>query len=134
MSDRTGRLVGDRPGPPVEPRNHEAQIRTLLDKQKEQILAEWQARKNQHEFQTARAKEDQQHLQEQLLQQNLELHQAHQESLTQMEELRKFQCSTFDTISRQKKSRIRTLYWNFLAECRIFKMKLYKRFKRVSGC
>ena len=60
MSDRTGRPVGDRTGRPGEHRNQEAQIRTLLDKQKEQILAECQARINQHEFQAARAEEDQQ--------------------------------------------------------------------------
>ena len=76
MSDRTGRPVGDRTGRPVEQRNQEAQIRTLLDKQNEQILAECQARINQHEFQAARSEEvqqrDQQLLQGQLLQQNLE--------------------------------------------------------------
>ena len=55
MSDRTGRPVGDRQERPGEHRNSEAQIRTLLDKQKEQILAECQARINQHEFQAARA-------------------------------------------------------------------------------
>ena len=38
----------------------------------------------------------------QLLQQNLELRQAHQKSLTEMEELRKFQSSTFDTIARRR--------------------------------
>ena len=106
MSDRTGRPVGDRTGRPVEQRNQEARIRTLLDKQKEQILAECQARINQHEFQAARAEEvqqrDQQILQGQLLQQNLELREAHQRSLTEMEELRKFQNSTFDTIARRK--------------------------------
>ena len=107
----------------------EAQIRTLLDKQKEQILAECQARINKHEFQAAydrrsllklgaivesqqeelhcaRAEEvqqrDQQLLQGQLLQQSLELREAHQRSLTEMEELRKFQSSTFDTIARRK--------------------------------
>ena len=120
MSDRTGR--------PVEQRNQEAQIRTLLDKQKEQILAECQARINKHEFQAAydrsllklgaivesqqeelhcaRAEEvqqrDQQLLQGQLLQQNLELREAHQRSLTEMEELRKFQSSTIDTIARRR--------------------------------
>ena len=77
MSDRTERPVGDRTGRPGEHRNSEAQIRTLLDEQKEQILAECQARINQHEFQAARAEEvqqrDQQLLQGQLLQQNLEL-------------------------------------------------------------
>ena len=59
-SDRTGRPVGDRPGRPGEHRNSEAQIRTLLDNQKEQILAECQARINQHEFQAAPAEEVQQ--------------------------------------------------------------------------
>ena len=53
MSDRTVRSVGDRTGRPAEQRNQEAQIRTLLDKQKEQILAECQARINRHEFQAA---------------------------------------------------------------------------------
>ena len=94
MSDRTGRSVGDRTGRPVEKRNQEAQIRSLLDKQKEQVLAECQARINQHEFQAARAEEvqqrDQQLLQGQLLQQNLELREAHQRCLTEMEELGSF--------------------------------------------
>ena len=70
MPDRTGRPVGDRPH-----RNPEAQIRTLLDLQKEQLLAQCQTRVNQHEFQAARAAEvqqrDQQLLQRQV-QQNLE--------------------------------------------------------------
>ena len=120
--------VSDRTVRPVEQRNQEAQIRTLLDTQKEQILAECQARNNKHEFQDAydrrsllklgaivesqqeelhcaRAEEvqqrDQQLLQGQLLQQNLELREAHQRSLTEMEELRKFQSSTFDTMARR---------------------------------
>ena len=53
VSDRTGQPVGDRAGRPAEQSNQEAQIRTLLDKQKEQILAECQARINRHEFQAA---------------------------------------------------------------------------------
>ena len=111
VSDRTERPVGDRAGRPAEQRNQEAQIRTLLDKQKEQILAECQAEINRHEFQAAddrrsllklseivdsqqeklhcaRAEEvqqrDQQLLQGQLLQQNLELREAHQRSLTEI--------------------------------------------------
>ena len=122
MSDRTERLVGDRAGRLAEQSSQVAQIRTLLDKQTEQILAACQARINRCEFQAAydrrrllklgeivdsqqeelhyaRAEEvqqrDQQLLQEQLLQQNLELRQAHQKSLTEMEESRKFQSSTF---------------------------------------
>ena len=102
MSDRTGRPVGDRSGRPGELRSSEAQIRTVLDDQKEQILAECQARIGQHEFQAARAEEEQRLLQGQLLQQNLEFREAHQRSLTEMEELRKFQSSAFDTIARRK--------------------------------
>ena len=96
---------------------------------KEQILAECQASVIRHEFQAAlrqkkftklceivdsqqeelhcaRAEEvqqrDEQLRQEQLLQQFLELRQAHQESLTEMEELKKFQSSTFDTIAKRR--------------------------------
>ena len=129
VSDRTGRPVGDRAGRPAEQSSQKAQIRTLLDQQEEQILAECQARINRHEFQAdydrksllklgeivesqqeelhcARAEEvqqrDQQLLQGQLLQQNLELREAHKRSLTEMEELRKFQSSTFDTIAKRR--------------------------------
>ena len=58
MSDRTGRPVGDRARRPAEQSSQEAQIRTLLDKQKEQILAECPARINRHEFQAAHDRRD----------------------------------------------------------------------------
>ena len=106
MSDRTAQPVRDRPGQPGEHKSSETQIRTLLDEQKQKVLAECQARISRHEFQAARAEEeqqrDQQLLQGQLLQQKLEFREAHQRSLTEMEELRKFQSSTFDTIARRK--------------------------------
>ena len=106
-----------------------AQIRTLLDIQKEQILAECPAEIKKHEFQTdydrrsvrklgeivesqqaelhcAQAEElqrrDQQLLHEQSSQQNSELREAHHKSLNEMEELKKFQSSTFDTIARRR--------------------------------
>ena len=102
MSDRTGRPVGDIPGRHGEHKSSKAQIRTLLDNQKEQILAEFPARIHHHEFQAVGAEEEQRLFQGQFLQQNLEFREAHQQSLTQMEELRKFQSSTFDTIARRK--------------------------------
>ena len=86
MSDRTGRPVGDRPGQPGEHRSSEAQIRTLLNELKVKVLVECQARISQHEFQAARAEEEQRLLQGQLWQQNLEFREAHQRSLTEMEE------------------------------------------------
>ena len=94
--------MGDRPGQPGEHESSEAQIRTLLDEQKEKVLAECQARISQHGFQAAQAEEEQRLLQGLLWQQKLEFREAHQRGLTQMEELRKFQSSTFDTIARRK--------------------------------
>ena len=84
MSDRTGRLVGDRSGRPGEHRSSEAQIRTLLDDPKEQILAKCQARLSQHEFQATRAEEEQRVFQGQLMQQKSEFREAHQRSFTEM--------------------------------------------------
>ena len=134
VSERTGRSVGERTGRHVRPCGQElhvanAQIRTLLDRQKEQILAECQAEVKKHEFQAdydrrsvrtsgeimesqqeelhcAQAEElqrrDQQLLHERLLQQKSESREAHHKSLHEMEELKKFQSSTFDTIARRR--------------------------------
>ena len=106
-----------------------AQIRTLLDRQREQIFADCQAEIRKHEFQAdhdrrstqklsetiesqqeelhraqaeERRRQDQQLLHEQLLQQNWDLREAHHKSLNGMEELKKFQSSTFDTIARRR--------------------------------
>ena len=127
MSDRTGRPVGDRPRRLGEHRSPEAQIRTLLDDQKEQILAECQARINQHEFQAARAEEvqqrDQRLLRGPLLQQKLGFREVHQRSLTEMEEVRKFQSSALDTMARRRFVEDQNTFLNFLAEYRNCKTK-----------
>ena len=134
VSERTGRSVGERTGRPDRPSGQElntehAQIRTLLERQKEQILAECQAEIKKHEFQAdydrrsarklgeiiespqeelycAQAEElqrrDQQLLHERILHQNSELREAHNKSLSEMEQLKKFQSSTFDTIARRR--------------------------------
>ena len=103
------------------------QIRTLLDRQREQILADFQAEIRKHEFQAdydrrsiqklsettesqqeelhraqaeERRRQDYQLLHEQLLKQNWDLREAHEKSLNEMEELKRFQGSTLDTIAR----------------------------------
>ena len=108
--------VSERRGRPAESRSQDAQIRTLLNRQREQILAECQAEINRHEFQaandrrsvrklseivgsqqeelhSARAEEvqrrDQQLLHEQLLKQILEIREAHEKSLSELEELKR---------------------------------------------
>ena len=80
----------------------EAQIRTLLDEQKVKVLEECQAKISQHEFRAAQAEEERRLFQGQLWQQKFEFREAHQQSFAEMEELRKFESSTFDTMKRLK--------------------------------
>ena len=49
-----------------------------------------------------RLREDHHLLHEQLLKQNWDLREAHEKSLSEMKELKRFQGSTFDTIARRK--------------------------------
>ena len=133
--DRTGRPVVCRDashaqGHEIQRQNTEnEQIRTLLDRQREQILADCQAEIQKHEFQAdydrrsfqkltetiesqkeelhlaqaeERRRQDHQLLHEQLLKQNWDLLEAHEKSFNEMEELKRFQGSTFDTIARRK--------------------------------
>ena len=90
------------------------QIRTLLDRRKFQ--ADYDRRSiqklsetiesQQEELHRAQAEErrrkDHQLLHEQQLKQNWDLREAHEKSLKEMEELKKFQSSTFDTIARRR--------------------------------
>ena len=79
-----------------------AQIRTLLEEQRQMIIAEYRETVGHHELHAARAEEERRILQGQVWRQQLELREVHQQSLTEMEELRKFQSSTFDTMARRK--------------------------------
>ena len=79
-----------------------AQIRTLLDEQRQMIIAECCEKVSHHEFQAARAEEERKILQDELWRQQQDFREVHQQNLTEMEELRKFQSSTFDTLTRQK--------------------------------
>ena len=106
------------------------QIRILLERQKEQILVGCRAEKQKHEFQAEyerrsiqklngviesqrgqinrafagdeQLQRDEQLLHEQLSEQNRDLREAHEKSLNETEELKRFQGSTFDTFSRRK--------------------------------
>ena len=110
----------DGSGKPDDRNSSSAQIRTLLEEQRQTIIAEYREKVGHHELQAAHAEEERRLLQGQLWRQKLEFREAHQQSLTEMEELRKFQSSTFDTIARRKP---RTLFWNYQAEYRNCKMK-----------
>ena len=92
----------DRSGKPEERNSSNAQIRTLLDEQRQMIIAEYCEKIGQHELQAAHAEEQRRILREELWRQQKDFREAPQRSLTEMEELRKFQSSTFDTIARRK--------------------------------
>ena len=114
----------DGTGQPVVETGHEqnsehAQIRTLLDRQRKQIFAEFQEQIKKYEFQADYDRRSIQKLTETIESQQEELHRAQpEESCRQdrqllhesswssweesLEELRKFQGSTFDRISRRK--------------------------------
>ena len=98
---QTERMV-DRSGQPDERNSSNAQIRTLLEEQRQTILAEYREKVSHHELHAAHAEEERRLLQGQFWRQKLEFREAHQQSLTEMEELRKFHSSTFDTIARRK--------------------------------
>ena len=66
------------------------------------IIAENCEKIGQHELQAAHAEEERQILREELWRQQMDFREVHQQNLTEMEELRKFQSSTFDTLARRK--------------------------------
>ena len=106
-------------------------IRILFERQKEQILADCRAEIHKHEFQAdsdgrriqelngiiesqrreidhtiagdEQLRRDQLLLHDQLSEQNRDLHEAHEKSLDEMEELKPFQGSTLDTTSRGRR-------------------------------
>ena len=106
------------------------QIRILLERQTEQILADCGSEIQKHEFQAdydrrsiqklngvigsqrdeinralagdEQFRRDQQLLHEQFLKQNWDLREAYEERLSEMEELKRLQGSTFDTFARRK--------------------------------
>ena len=77
-------------------------MRTLLDEQTQMIIAKYCEKIGHHELQAARAEDERRILREELWRQQKDFREVHQQSLTEMEELRKFQGSTFDTLARRK--------------------------------
>ena len=74
----------DRSGKPEEGNSSNAQITTLLDEQRQMIIAEYRDKVGHHELQAAHAEEEGRLLQGQLWRQKLEFREAHQQSLTEM--------------------------------------------------
>ena len=98
----------DQIGGPVEERIAEeressnAQIRTMLNEQRKTIIAEYCEKVLHHEILAAQAEQDRRILQEELLRQQQDFPEVHQQDLIKMKELQKFQNSTFDEFTKQK--------------------------------
>ena len=72
------RKVVDRTGKPVGENSSNAQIRTLLDEQRQMIIAEYCEKIGHHELQAARAEEERKILQEELWRQQMDFREVHQ--------------------------------------------------------
>ena len=102
VSQSSSSVMVDRSGQPDERNSSNAQIRTPLKEQRQTIVEEYREKVGHHELHAAHAEEERRLLQGQLWRLKLEFREAHQQSLTEMAELRKFQSSAFDTIARRK--------------------------------
>ena len=100
MVDRTEEPVEERIAEKRE--SSSAQIRTLLNEQRKTIIAEYFEKVSHHELLAAQAEQDRRILQEELLRQQQDFREVHQQDLTRRKELQKFQNSTFDEFTRQK--------------------------------
>ena len=78
-----------------------AQIRTLFDEERKTIIAEYCAKVSHHELLAAQAEQERRILQGELLRQQ-DFREVHQQDLTKIKELQRFQNSTFDELTRQK--------------------------------
>ena len=92
----------DRSGKPDERNSSNAQIRTLLEKQRQMIHAEYHEKVGYHELQAVHAEEGRRLLQGQSWRQQKDFFEVHQQNFTEIKELQKFQSFALDTIARRK--------------------------------
>ena len=100
MVDRTGKPVEEMIA--EERESSSAQIRTLFNEQRKTIIAEYCEKVSHHELLAAQAEQERKILQGELWRQQQDFREVHQQNLTEMKELQKFQNSTFDELTRQK--------------------------------
>ena len=120
---QTVRMV-DRSGLLDECNSSKAQIRTLLEEQRQMIIAEHLEKVSHHEIHAAHAEEERRLVREELWRQKLEFREAHQtESYRNggITKIPKFYLR--DDRETENLLKIRTLFWNYQAEYRNSIMK-----------
>ena len=74
----------------------------MLDEQRRTIIAEYCEKVSHHELFAAQAEQNRRILQEELLRQQQDFREVHQQDLMKVKELQKFQNSTFDEFAQKK--------------------------------
>ena len=159
---RTGRFVGDRAGRPAEQISQEAQIRTLLDKQKRANSCRVPGRNQQTRISSRlwqkkftnigwncwistrrtslrsswrSSTERSTTCSRTVTAAKFGITRSSPESLTEMEELKTFQSSTFDTIARRRLIEDQDTILELSGRIQELQNEInYEWFKRVSGC
>ena len=107
----------DRSGKPEERNSSNAQIRTLLNEQRQMIIAKYCEKIGHHELEAARAEQERRILQEELWRQQKDFREVHQQSLTEMEILPSIRSQDGSS------SRTRTPLWNYQEDYKNCRMK-----------
>ena len=100
MINQTGRSFEERITEERESSN--AQIRKMLDEQRRTIIAEYGEKVLHHELLAAQAEQNRRILREELLRQQQDFREVHQQDLMKRKELQKFQNSALDEFTKQK--------------------------------
>ena len=115
--------VVDRTGKPVGESSSNAQIRTLLDEQRQMIIAEYCEKTGHHELQAARAEEERRILQEELWRQQKFFVKFINKVLLRWRNYKNSKVLPSIRSQDGSSSRIRTLFWHYQAEYKNYKMK-----------
>ena len=121
MICQTGRSVQARITEERESSN--AQIRTMLDKQRRTIIAEYSEKVLHHELQAAHAEKERQILREELLRQQQDFREVHQQDLMKHQELQNSRILPLMSSLRRSSLKIRKLLWNYLEDFKNCRMK-----------
>ena len=121
MICQTGVSVQERIAEERESSN--AQIRTMLSEQRRTIIAEYSEKVLHHELLAAQAEQDRKILQEELLRQQQDFREVHQQDLMKQQELQNSRILPLMSSLRRSSSRIRRLLWNYLEDFKNYRMK-----------
>ena len=95
----------------------------MLDEQRRTIIAEYGEKVLNHELLAAQAEQNRRIIEEELLRQQQDFREVHQQDLMKQKELQKFQNLPSMSSPSRSSSRIRKLLWNYLEDFKNYRMK-----------